>query len=458
MNPFRRLFSGKSGSFARALAAGDARTIEAMLSKNAQLVGACMGKYDEMPLHMACIAGHLEVVRALLKSGASTEAKDRLEGTALHRAAYNGHKQIVELLVASGAVVDVRGDRFDQTPLFSAAARGHVEIADFLISSGAYVNAENSSGYTPLHFAAVKGDREMVELLLRRGADPYKRANDGVTPLDQGRLGGVHVMMEFAAKRLTSAGYDATIQAETLTATSLLKKARESSVHNDKVGARCLYEEAQSFCAAASDTLGEGNALRGLGFLEALSGNPDCARSSYEEALSLFRQGGHKAQEAHALMALGNLTKSTASDEAAKPFFQEAADIFGSLGLSDLKDFALAEISGHPNQEVISEDAVTAIKVLVGKLAIRIAPAKCPGGRLDYSYTNLDPVTRKPFRHVRRCLLIESVEPGRIVAKKVLLGSGDPPGPGDIVSQILEGEEWFDGAWASVGPGGEVIG
>ena len=61
---------------------------------------------------------------------------------------------------------------------------------------------------------------------MRRGADPHKRASDGVTPLDQGRLGGLRVMMEFAAKRLAAAGHDATIQAETPTATSLLKKAK----------------------------------------------------------------------------------------------------------------------------------------------------------------------------------------------------------------------------------------
>ena len=457
VNFLRRMFSARPETFARAVEAGDLVKMETLLRTSPRLVNARCGPYKEPPLHRASQKGRLEAARFLLRERASVEARDALDDTALHRAAYNGHSRIVELLIQSGSAVDVKG-RFDQTPLFSAAGKGHVEVAELLISRGAYVNALNSSGYTPLHFAAVSGHREMVEILMQRGADAYKRANDGVSPLDQGRLGGLRVMMEFAAKRLAAAGHDANIQAETPTATSLLKKAREASVSDDRTSAQRFYDEALSYCRAAFDTLGEGNALRGLGFLEALSGRNDEARSKYEEALALFRQGKHRAQEAHALLGLGNLTKSTATVDAAKPFFQEAAAIFESLGLPQFQEFALTEVSDVPDRAPIPKEAVAALNSLLGRYAIRVAPARGPAGRLDYSYTNLDPNSRQPSRYVRRCLLIESVEPGRIIAKRVSLASPERPEPGDVVSQILEGAEWFDGAWAPVGPDGEVLG
>ena len=87
---------------------------------------------------------------------------------------------------------------------------------------------------------------------------------------------------------------------------------------------------------------------------------------------------------------------------------------------------------------------------LVGKLAIRTAPARHPDGQSDYSYSNIDPVTGQPGRYVKRCLLIEKVEPGKIIGKRVSLVSGERR------DQTLGGEEWLDDAWAFVHRDGRV--
>jgi hypothetical protein len=87
---------------------------------------------------------------------------------------------------------------------------------------------------------------------------------------------------------------------------------------------------------------------------------------------------------------------------------------------------------------------------LVGKYAIRTAPTMEPDGP-DYSYSNIDPITGRPGSYVKRCLLIERVEVGKIIAKRVSLVSGERR------EQVLEGDQWFDSVWALVRRDGEVI-
>jgi ankyrin repeat protein len=55
------------------------------------------------PLHFAANAGHLEVVRALLKAGAKVNAADEHLSTPFHWACANRHLEVVRLLTASGA-------------------------------------------------------------------------------------------------------------------------------------------------------------------------------------------------------------------------------------------------------------------------------------------------------------------------------------------------------------------
>jgi len=62
--------------------------------------------------------------------------------------------------------------------------------------------------------------------------------------------------------------------------------------------------------------LGQGNALRGIGFGDAMVGRQIEARRAYQEAHGLFRQGSHWAQKAYLLNALGHLAKKVKSGDA----------------------------------------------------------------------------------------------------------------------------------------------
>lgn len=137
--------------------------------------------------------------------------------------------------------------------------------------------------------------------------------------------------------------FDSDVQAGTVKVSSLLRQARELSAHGNEAKARRLFDEALALAEANTDLLGQGNALKGRGFQDALAGRYAEARLAYDRALALFRQGGHRVQEANALMALGNLQKHANKGEA-KRFFEQAANTFRALGMSEYENFARAEL------------------------------------------------------------------------------------------------------------------
>ena len=75
-------------------------------------------------LHAAAANGHLEMVRELLKRGASVSLPNSLGGTALMNAAFNGHLSIVLVLLQHSADPDLQ-DIDGQTALMPAADQGH---------------------------------------------------------------------------------------------------------------------------------------------------------------------------------------------------------------------------------------------------------------------------------------------------------------------------------------------
>ncbi|XP_066287928.1 ankyrin repeat and EF-hand domain-containing protein 1-like [Branchiostoma lanceolatum] len=87
------------------------------------------------PLFIACGNGHLDVVRLLLRKGASLVK--RCTGlAAIHAAAAQGRTEVVELLVCHGATLDMRGV-FQMTPLMHACGHKRVDTVRRLIELGA---------------------------------------------------------------------------------------------------------------------------------------------------------------------------------------------------------------------------------------------------------------------------------------------------------------------------------
>lgn len=154
------------------------------------------------PLHLACMAGHIEVVRVLLKYNVDIErpssaAKHKL--TPLMLACQQGHLDIMKLLICQGAKIEAR-DKFKRTALIHAVMNGHAHIASHLLRSGADPDTADSSGNTVVHYASAYGWWFCLKLLLESGANPNIPNDWTLTPLGvaflKGHMGLVDLLLE----------------------------------------------------------------------------------------------------------------------------------------------------------------------------------------------------------------------------------------------------------------------
>lgn len=90
--------------------------------------------------------GDLELIKDLLSQDPNLiNAIDKDKYTALHRACYNNHLEVVKYLVKSGASISAKTE-LQWEPLHSCCQWNHVECAAFLIQCGADVNAPSEGG------------------------------------------------------------------------------------------------------------------------------------------------------------------------------------------------------------------------------------------------------------------------------------------------------------------------
>ncbi|MGV0023656.1 ankyrin repeat domain-containing protein [Phormidesmis priestleyi] len=127
-------------------------------------------------LNMFPIIGEtrIEVVRALIESGADPKARDPSNGTnVLMIASAQGHTDLVQLLIQKGANVN-SPNAYGETSLMFASRRGSIAVAKVLLENKAKVNVPDPNPYhrhTALMYAVKSRSIEVVKLLLEKGAD-----------------------------------------------------------------------------------------------------------------------------------------------------------------------------------------------------------------------------------------------------------------------------------------------
>ena len=122
------------------------------------------------PLIIASSEGHVDIVLALVSSGADVDARDMFLGrTVLHYACDFGHLQIVRVLLDNGSKPN-KMDDFNLTPLMLAIFVGQRNIACELVSrlSEEDVGVKDSDGHSALYYAHRMSFSKCTELLLNK--------------------------------------------------------------------------------------------------------------------------------------------------------------------------------------------------------------------------------------------------------------------------------------------------
>ncbi|CAL7950832.1 unnamed protein product [Xylocopa violacea] len=132
-------------------------------------------------LWCAAGAGHLTVVKILVKAGANVNHPTKSLSTPLRAACFDGRLDIVKYLIEHNADINI-SNQFNNTCLMIATYKGHLDIVTFLLQKGANPNEKANCGATALHLAAERGHTNIVSELLKYGTVMTKNVN-GMTPL-----------------------------------------------------------------------------------------------------------------------------------------------------------------------------------------------------------------------------------------------------------------------------------
>ncbi len=169
--------------------AGNWRLAKFLLERGAKPLPA-----DGQPVLLAAAATEEDDpvgVQLLLKHKAKIDARDALGRTALHQAALAGHAEIIAALLAAGADVHA-ADAAGRTPWLEAACSGSLGAVGLLAAAGAKVDSVDSAGRNALILACAAESLPvaLVRQLLELGVDPGRADAEGRRAVDMAAASG----------------------------------------------------------------------------------------------------------------------------------------------------------------------------------------------------------------------------------------------------------------------------
>lgn len=159
-----------------AVSSGDAALLERLLEHGVNVVNE-ISNNGVTPLYIAAIHGNDEIIKTLLKNGASLTGGIFDQELALHTAARGGSVWFInELRTKYAAIYNEQINKPDynnETPLSIAIANDNKEVIDYLLENGADVSPEINE-ISPLITAIKSNDTETAERLIKQGIDIHQ--------------------------------------------------------------------------------------------------------------------------------------------------------------------------------------------------------------------------------------------------------------------------------------------
>lgn len=215
---------------------GQKAVAERLLAKDDSNLNDKDNKNGLVPLGMAVMRGHEEVVKAVLRdrdaetnpvvgpgdaplpagfqpgpserrprTRVQLEATGKLGRTMLVVAAQSGYAGIFEALVKAGANTEVTYGKSGETVLMHICRSGHLDVAEklFDLRDNILIDAADHEKETPLHKASSGGHVKLVKLLVDKGASVNVRDRQIWTPLhracEQGHLEVIQMLLQHGA-------------------------------------------------------------------------------------------------------------------------------------------------------------------------------------------------------------------------------------------------------------------
>ena len=147
-----------------------------------------------MPIHIACLEGHLNVVKYLItQQRCDPNVKGANGRTLFHNACVEGHMDIIRYLITEQGCDPVIKDNNGDMPIHIASlGAGHLNVVKYLITEQQCdPNVKGKFGRTTLHNACDKGHMDIIRYLItEQGCDPAVEDNNGNMPIHIACRGG----------------------------------------------------------------------------------------------------------------------------------------------------------------------------------------------------------------------------------------------------------------------------
>ena len=185
-------------AFKAAIQQGDRAAVEGLLRSNPALLEATFDE-AQSPMHLAAVAGRSDLVELFVARGGAIDKMDSTGKTPLMCAAGRPHDEVIRTLLRCGASTGLSANG-DTSAIHRSASNGNWRHIKILLEHGVDVNLRLKSGTTPLHAAAALGYVRTVEFLLASGADFRAEDVDGRTAKVAAAAGGYYVVRDLLDK------------------------------------------------------------------------------------------------------------------------------------------------------------------------------------------------------------------------------------------------------------------